>query len=114
LKSFRFTGDLLGWWDDHQIVTRDQSTNFVAYDVQTGLSSNIFTHKAIAEFMAYSGLTNDPTDLAATSEWNGSNYDWYFSGDYPTPGGTATANEAYIRYHRGLKGRPYELFTSAQ
>jgi amidophosphoribosyltransferase len=40
--------------------------------------------------------------------------DWYFSGDYPTPGGTATANEAYIRYHRGLKGRPYELFTSAQ
>ena len=40
--------------------------------------------------------------------------DWYFSGDYPTPGGIATANEAYIRYHRGLKGRPYELFTSAQ
>jgi amidophosphoribosyltransferase len=40
--------------------------------------------------------------------------DWYFSGNYPTPGGTATANEAYIRYHRGLKGRPYELFTSAQ
>lgn len=40
--------------------------------------------------------------------------DWYFSGDYPTSGGTATANEAYIRYHRGLKGRPYELFTSAQ
>jgi amidophosphoribosyltransferase len=40
--------------------------------------------------------------------------DWYFSGDYPTPGGIATANEAYIRYHRGLKGRPYELFTSVQ
>lgn len=38
--------------------------------------------------------------------------DWYFSGDYPTPGGISTANEAYIRYHRGLKGRPYELFTT--
>jgi hypothetical protein len=81
LKPFRFTGDLLGWWDEHQIFTRDQSTNFVAYDIQTGLASNLFSLKAIAEFMAKSGLTNDPAGLAATSAWNGSNYDWYFSGD---------------------------------
>ncbi len=25
--------------------------------------------------------------------------DWYFSGDYPTPGGTRLVNEAFIRYY---------------
>ena len=24
--------------------------------------------------------------------------DWYFSGDYPTPGGTRMVNEAFIHY----------------
>lgn len=24
--------------------------------------------------------------------------DWYFSGDYPTPGGTKLVNEAFIKY----------------
>jgi amidophosphoribosyltransferase len=38
--------------------------------------------------------------------------DWYFSGDYPTPGGNAIANEAYIRYKRGQGGRPTDLFTT--
>ena len=31
--------------------------------------------------------------------------DWYFSGDYPTPGGTRTANRAYINYY---EGNPYK------
>ena len=38
--------------------------------------------------------------------------DWYFSGDYPTPGGNAMANEAFVRYHLKLTGRPYDLFTT--
>ena len=38
--------------------------------------------------------------------------DWYFSGNYPTPGGNAIANEAYIRYRRGQGGRPTDLFTT--
>lgn len=28
--------------------------------------------------------------------------DWYFSGDYPTPGGLKQLNEAYIRYYESL------------
>lgn len=28
--------------------------------------------------------------------------DWYFSGDYPTPGGIRQVNEAYIRWHESL------------
>lgn len=27
--------------------------------------------------------------------------DWYFSGDYPTPGGNKTVNRAFIRYYEG-------------
>lgn len=33
------------------------------------------------------------------------NGDWYFSGDYPTPGGTRTAIQAYINYY---EGNPYK------
>ena len=27
--------------------------------------------------------------------------DWYFSGDYPTPGGTRLVNKAFINYYEG-------------
>ena len=35
--------------------------------------------------------------------------DWYFTGDYPTPGGYATVNLAYIRWFEGSTGRSYDL-----
>lgn len=35
--------------------------------------------------------------------------DWYFTGDYPTPGGYATVNSAYIRWYDGVSGRSYDL-----
>ncbi len=34
--------------------------------------------------------------------------DWYFSGDYPTPGGYTTVNVAYIRWYQGKSGRAYD------
>jgi len=33
--------------------------------------------------------------------------DWYFTGDYPTPGGARVANQAYINYMEGNKSRAY-------
>ena len=33
--------------------------------------------------------------------------DWYFSGDYPTPGGNKIVNKAFINYYEGLKIRAY-------
>ncbi len=27
--------------------------------------------------------------------------DWYFSGDYPTPGGTRLVNRAYVNFYEG-------------
>jgi amidophosphoribosyltransferase len=33
--------------------------------------------------------------------------DWYFSGDYPTPGGNKVANRAFINYMEKLDVRAY-------
>jgi amidophosphoribosyltransferase len=33
--------------------------------------------------------------------------DWYFTGDYPTPGGNKTVNTAFINYAEGRKQRAY-------
>ena len=33
--------------------------------------------------------------------------DWYFSGNYPTPGGNKVVNKAFINYMEGSKERAY-------
>ena len=35
--------------------------------------------------------------------------DWYFTGNYPTPGGFYTVNVAYINWFKGVAGRSYDL-----
>lgn len=35
--------------------------------------------------------------------------DWYFSGDYPTPGGNRMVNHAFINYIEGEENRPYQF-----
>ena len=37
----------------------------------------------------------------------GSTGDWYFTGDYPTPGGLGVLNQAYINYWEKREGRSY-------
>ena len=34
--------------------------------------------------------------------------DWYFTGDYPTPGGNKVVNQAFINFYEGKKGRAYK------
>ena len=33
--------------------------------------------------------------------------DWYFTGDYPTPGGVKVVNKAFINYMEGKNERAY-------
>ena len=33
--------------------------------------------------------------------------DWYFTGDYPTPGGFRVLNNAFINYYENREGRSY-------
>jgi amidophosphoribosyltransferase len=35
--------------------------------------------------------------------------DWYFTGNYPTQGGFAMVNMAYVRWYEGISGRSYDL-----
>ncbi|MEO0470706.1 MAG: class II glutamine amidotransferase [Bacteroidota bacterium] len=35
--------------------------------------------------------------------------DWYFSGDYPTPGGNRVVNQAYINFYEGKSERAYQF-----
>jgi amidophosphoribosyltransferase len=39
--------------------------------------------------------------------------DWYFTGDYPTPGGTRVCNRAFINYMERKTGRAYEAVVKA-
>jgi amidophosphoribosyltransferase len=33
--------------------------------------------------------------------------DWYFTGDYPTPGGNRVVNRAFINFYEGIDLRAY-------
>ncbi|MEO1218014.1 MAG: hypothetical protein AAFY45_31080 [Bacteroidota bacterium] len=35
--------------------------------------------------------------------------DWYFSGDYPTPGGIGVVNQAYLNFYEGKSARAYAM-----
>ena len=35
--------------------------------------------------------------------------DWYFTGNYPTPGGNRVANQAFVHYYENRKGRTYDV-----
>jgi amidophosphoribosyltransferase len=35
--------------------------------------------------------------------------DWYFSGDYPTPGGNRVVNQAYLNFYEGKNERAYQM-----
>ena len=37
------------------------------------------------------------------------NGDWYFTGNYPTPGGTKVANRAFVQFYEGDERRPYDI-----
>jgi amidophosphoribosyltransferase len=37
----------------------------------------------------------------------GSSGDWYFTGNYPTPGGYRVVNQAYVNYYERNEGRSY-------
>lgn len=39
----------------------------------------------------------------------GDSGDWYFTGNYPTPGGYSMVNLAYLRWYEGVGGRSYDL-----
>ena len=60
--------------------------------------------------IAWNGDVTIVYQTVAGLRWAIPNYtgDWYFTGDYPTPGGYRVANRAFINYMEKRVGRAYE------
>ena len=66
----------------------------------------------IAELLKPQGLSSDLEIIYQTVEdlhiaIPDHTGDWYFTGNYPTPGGNKVVNTAFINYYEGKKGRAY-------
>lgn len=79
-NQIQFTNEVQGWWDDHDLLVKDAAGNFSIFDVQTRETKMLFSADAINQFLKEQGIPNDPAGIAATRNWNGSNFDFYFSG----------------------------------
>lgn len=81
LEKINFTGELQGWWDDHNIVSKDSNGDFVLFNVLTRQTAPFFSAQAIKKFLTDSGIPTDPAGVTTLFNWNGRDYDVYFSAD---------------------------------
>jgi hypothetical protein len=79
MQKISFTGDLRGWWDDHDLVAADAGGNFVVFDVISRKSVPLFTKADISQFLMHQGITNYPPDYATILNWNGATYNLYLT-----------------------------------
>jgi amidophosphoribosyltransferase len=63
----------------------------------------LLTPKSIQAEVSFIYQTVDKLHLACP-EHSG---DWYFTGDYPTPGGVRVVNQSFINYYEGSNARAY-------
>lgn len=88
-------------------VVKDVYKAFTAHEVAREMAAMLTPHGINARvdllFQTLEGLK----DAVPTCPGN-----WYFSGDYPTPGGTKMVNKAFVHYyesHRAIKMNPKYL-----
>ncbi len=73
------------------------------YDVISNKIAEIVTPKNIKPEVTVIYQTVDNLRQACPKN----NGDWYFSGDYPTPGGMKVVNRAFINFYEGIDARAY-------
>lgn len=81
LKEIAIGGSLVGWWDDHRLLVSNGTNQFDLFDVVTRTTTNLFNPGDIAALLASEGLSGDPFGLWATANWNGHDYDFFFTQD---------------------------------
>ncbi len=77
--KIKFSGDLRGWWDDHNIVIKTSTADFVLFNILTRQTTPFFSTQTIQKFLADSGITNDPAGITTLFNWNGRDFDLYFT-----------------------------------
>ena len=92
-------------------LPKEEMRNFVK-DIYAPFTPDEISAK-IAEILKPEGMDNVEVEIiyqtleglhASCPENLG---DWYFSGDYPTPGGNKAVNQAFINYYEGKNVRAY-------
>ncbi|MEN9002850.1 MAG: amidophosphoribosyltransferase [Flavobacteriales bacterium] len=92
-------------------LPKEEMRNFVK-DIYAPFSPDEISEK-IAEILKPAGMEDVEVEIiyqtleglhASCPENSG---DWYFSGDYPTPGGNKAVNQAFINYYEGKNVRAY-------
>ncbi len=77
--KIKFTGELRGWWDDHNILIKDPMGNYVLFDVITRKTTTLFTDEIIKQILcSVVQYSRDPGQSRHLSNWNGHDYDFYF------------------------------------
>jgi hypothetical protein len=79
LTSIKAAGDALGWWDDHNVLMRNAASDLMLFDVVTRKTNTLFSVITIAQSLREFGLTNDAARLTFFPNWNGHDYDFYFT-----------------------------------
>ena len=87
-----------------------ESKNFVK-ELYRPFSADQISNK-IAELLSFEGLNSELKIIYQTIEnlhlsCPSHLGDWYFSGNYPTPGGNRVVNKAFINFYEGKSGRAY-------
>jgi hypothetical protein len=76
--QLELAGELIGWWDDHQIVFKDAGKDFRLFDVVTRKSSMLYSASDIERALQSFKLPIPLAGIAAWTVWNGNEYDFYF------------------------------------
>jgi hypothetical protein len=79
LTRVNVAGRPQGWWDEHSMVVKDPTNNFVLCDVVTGKTSPLWSSAQMAGFFDKMNLTADPTTANLFSVWNGTQNDFYLA-----------------------------------
>lgn len=78
-ERINFDGWLEGWWDDHRILIKASGENYVLFDVATRRTATLFSAETIARNLKEMGISDNPTNLCTIFNWNGRDYDLYFT-----------------------------------
>ena len=96
--------------NDSIINNTQQSQNFVK-DLYESFTTNQISSK-IAELLSAGGLKSELEIIYQSIDslhksCPSHKGDWYFSGNYPTPGGNKVVNRAFMNYYEGKSERSY-------
>jgi hypothetical protein len=92
MRKISFTGFIRGWWDDHSLVARDSTSNYILFDVVSRKTTRLLAIRDVSRYLHDQGIAIEPDGRLTTFfHWNDSNYDMYITA-YQNVGQRTNAN----------------------